>query len=207
MWYELIKSLKLWLTIDYLVTASILYILFFLAALSALWVHDAGAAEPVPAKWARVQDWFNQQTYTEKAISDAEFTKLLVGTNQRINQRRYQSDKGDHWKTPAEFRADDGGDCEDYVIAKMDALARAGIPLESMELLIVKRNQLFSHALLAVQRGGGTMLLDNQSDLPTVSLSASYRIVYRIVIHKVANRVYATYDELERVMSFNTMGY
>lgn len=171
------------------------------------WALDVHAAESVQTKMVHVQEWFERQNYIEKSMTDDQFMALLTQVNQKVNKQRYQSDKVDYWKTPDEFYADHGGDCEDYVIAKIDALARRGIALSDMEILIVKRNNIFSHALLGVKRGGGRIILDNQNDLPYSTLGAEYRIVYRISFRREANRIYTQYSELEQLMPFATMRF
>ncbi len=43
----------------------------------------------------------------------------------------------DYWATPAEFLASNGGDCEDYAIAKYFALKEVGVPIERMRIVYV----------------------------------------------------------------------
>jgi len=44
----------------------------------------------------------------------------------------------DYWATPAEFLASDGGDCEDYAIAKYFTLKELGIPISRLRLVYVR---------------------------------------------------------------------
>lgn len=44
----------------------------------------------------------------------------------------------DYWATPVEFIASDGGDCEDFAIAKFFTLKAVGVPSEAMRLAYVK---------------------------------------------------------------------
>lgn len=58
----------------------------------------------------------------------------------------------DYWATPAELIASNGGDCEDFVIAKYFALRESGIPAEKMRLTYVKSFQnekIENHMVLA----------------------------------------------------------
>jgi predicted transglutaminase-like cysteine proteinase len=58
----------------------------------------------------------------------------------------------DYWATPAEFIASNGGDCEDFVIAKYFALRESGIPAEKLRLTYVKSFQsgkIENHMVLA----------------------------------------------------------
>src|SRR3954466_3668069 len=43
----------------------------------------------------------------------------------------------DYWATPAEMIASDGGDCEDFVIAKYFALKELGMPTERLRFVYV----------------------------------------------------------------------
>lgn len=67
----------------------------------------------------------------------------------------------DYWATPAEF-LQRNGDCEDYAILKFVSLLELGFGSEQLRVTIVrdKRRQLM-HAVLAVQIGDKTYILDN----------------------------------------------
>jgi predicted transglutaminase-like cysteine proteinase len=72
----------------------------------------------------------------------------------------------DYWATPAELVASNGGDCEDFVIAKYFALKESGIPAEKMRLTYVKSFQegkIENHMVLAYYSTpeAEPMLLDN----------------------------------------------
>ncbi len=72
----------------------------------------------------------------------------------------------DYWATPAEFIASNGGDCEDFVIAKYFALRESGIPAEKLRLTYVKSFQsgkIENHMVLAYYSAPNAepFLLDN----------------------------------------------
>jgi len=72
----------------------------------------------------------------------------------------------DYWATPAELVASNGGDCEDFVIAKYFALKESGIPAEKLRLTYVKSFQtgkIENHMVLAYYStpDAEPMLLDN----------------------------------------------
>ena len=72
----------------------------------------------------------------------------------------------DYWATPAELVASNGGDCEDFVIAKYFALKESGIPAEKLRLTYVKSFQagkIENHMVLAYYSTpeAEPMLLDN----------------------------------------------
>lgn len=48
----------------------------------------------------------------------------------------------DYWATPVEFLASNGGDCEDFSLAKYFTLIKMGIPEEKLNLTYVKSLQL-----------------------------------------------------------------
>lgn len=88
----------------------------------------------------------------------------------------------DYWQTPYELMKN-GGDCEDYAIAKYISLKRLGVAESSMRIMIVQDNNLggIMHAVLEVRSGNQRYLLDNQAK--TVTNQASifhYRPVYAI---------------------------
>jgi predicted transglutaminase-like cysteine proteinase len=68
----------------------------------------------------------------------------------------------DHWETPFEFLAK-GGQCEDYAIAKIMALAATGVPEEALRLVVVRDERLsLDHAVAVVYVDGEALVLDNQ---------------------------------------------
>lgn len=88
--------------------------------------------------------------------------------NKRINEREYISDKEkhgveDYWSTPAEF---DSGDCEDFAIAKYDALLKRGLADSQMEVVVARRDDFLMHAVLVVHLDGEVVVLDNEHDTP-----------------------------------------
>lgn len=104
----------------------------------------------------------------------------LVAVNRVVNENRYRGEVQDNWQSPLEFFAN-GGDCEDFVIAKMVSLEKLGFEASRMRMLIVKdtlSNQ--AHAVLAVDMPDATYILDNQSQLVLKSeeIKVSGRFVY-----------------------------
>lgn len=96
----------------------------------------------------------------------------------------FRPDAGDRWSTASETMSRSAGDCEDYAIAKMQALRSLGVPDDDLFLTIgqdlVARQ---AHAVLLVRVGGRFWVLDNRYDrlmpddqyrdfMPTLSLRA-----------------------------------
>lgn len=95
----------------------------------------------------------------------------LAFVNARVNALvRYATDKelygrADHWATLTETVKHGAGDCEDIAIAKMWMLNALGVPLRAMQVVALKdRRRGLDHAVLAVNRGGRTYILDNVHD-------------------------------------------
>ncbi|MBZ9847934.1 transglutaminase-like cysteine peptidase [Mesorhizobium sp. CA14] len=112
--------------------------------------------------------------------ADKGFREKLSFVNSSINRLiAYKSDtavygKLDYWAKPSEILEHRAGDCEDFAILKMAALLRAGIPAQSMSLVVLQdRRRKFFHAVLSVSTGSGAFILDSlgnavmrDSDLP-----------------------------------------
>ncbi|QLF71655.1 transglutaminase-like cysteine peptidase (plasmid) [Peteryoungia desertarenae] len=83
---------------------------------------------------------------------------------------RYQTDsetygKADRWASPSETLKRSAGDCEDYALLKMAALAAQGVPLKDMSLVVLyDQKRSFYHAVLSVEVQGRHYILDNLRD-------------------------------------------
>ncbi|MES0198428.1 transglutaminase-like cysteine peptidase [Mesorhizobium sp. M0011] len=99
------------------------------------------------------------------------FSEKLSFVNSSVNRLiAYRKDsvvygKLDYWAKPSEILERRAGDCEDFAILKMTALLRAGIPTQSMALVVLQdRKRGFFHAVLSVSTGSGTFILDSLSN-------------------------------------------
>lgn len=88
--------------------------------------------------WAerRVAAW---QDLIARHRQDPELVKVRR-VNEFLNQMRYAEDRQnwgqpDYWATPREFLTINGGDCEDFAIAKFFTLRAMGIPEVRMKLV------------------------------------------------------------------------
>ena len=94
-----------------------------------------------PEKWeeqlARVQESVNRLPYVVDAV-------------------RYK--QPDFW---AQLNSE-GGDCEDYAIAKLRALVGLGWPIEALHLACCSTELQEYHAVLIVETPEGTIMLDNR---------------------------------------------
>jgi len=80
-------------------------------------------------------------------LADADEMTKLHEVNRFFNQVRFVSDaehwhKEDYWATPVEFLVSNGGDCEDFSIAKYYTLRELGVPIEKMSIAYVKALEL-----------------------------------------------------------------
>jgi len=96
--------------------------------------------------------------------------RAMVGRiNRFFNQWPYRSDTEtyaaeEHWASPVEFM-DRSGDCEDYAIAKFFALRLLGVENQDLRIVtLINRATGGAHAVLAVNSGGETLILDSKSD-------------------------------------------
>jgi predicted transglutaminase-like cysteine proteinase len=122
----------------------------------------------------------------------AQLRHVSASVNTLVTYRTDEENHGrlDQWSTPNETLARASGDCEDYAILKMAVLARLGVPVNAMEIVVVKdtSRRLF-HAVLSVTLQDRTLILDNMTDAvetdttkrsyaPLFSLSGSANYVF-----------------------------
>jgi len=67
---------------------------------------------------------------------------LQTRTHAILNEIKYASDidhwnKNDYWATPTEFVGTEGGDCEDYAIAKFMTMVARGVPIDELRIMHV----------------------------------------------------------------------
>jgi predicted transglutaminase-like cysteine proteinase len=91
----------------------------------------------------RIKHW---QSIIQSAGQMREPEKLHA-VNDFFNDMRFVSDaehwgRDDYWATPLETLASNGGDCEDFSIAKYFTLREMGVPPERMRLTYVKAVEL-----------------------------------------------------------------
>lgn len=69
--------------------------------------------------------------------------------------------KAEYWTIPSGIGA--VGDCEDYVLAKRQALIQAGTPAEALSIAVVRTRRQDLHTVLLVATADGEVVLDNLS--------------------------------------------
>ncbi len=132
--------------------------------LSQAAINELGRTYGEPAR-RRLAAW--QRLLADLADAD-EATKLRE-VNRFFNQVRFLDDiihwnKTDYWATPVEFLVSNGGDCEDFSIAKYYTLRELGVPIEKMSIAYVKALDLNqAHMVLTYypQPSAVPLVLDN----------------------------------------------
>jgi predicted transglutaminase-like cysteine proteinase len=128
---------------------------------------------PLDARWHKVE-------YSPVRGTAARFAETLRGkdkverleaVNWYVNKRvRFVDDsvqygRADVWAAASDTLARGRGDCEDFAIAKLQMLRRAGISDRDLYLVIVKDLvRRADHAILVVRAAGHMYVLDNGSD-------------------------------------------
>lgn len=83
-----------------------------------------------------------------RTLSDRQKIELV---NDFMNQTPFKSDrehwgKEDYWATPIEFLSTNGGDCEDYSIAKYFTLRALGVSDDKLQITYVKEIKVYNEA-------------------------------------------------------------
>jgi predicted transglutaminase-like cysteine proteinase len=116
----------------------------------------------------RLNQW-EKLANTKDNLDDLDKLKQV---NTFFNQAEFISDikhwgKEDYWATPLELLATNGGDCEDYSIAKYFTLREMGVAMDKIKITYVKAVKLNqAHMVLAYydQPGAEPLILDNLID-------------------------------------------
>lgn len=131
-------------------------------------------------KWIDMFDRFDKEMQNSANVKIIEGVKkeiskyksssiydMAKNVNAMMNKQRYIIDnknwgQSDYWATPVEFMKN-GGDCEDFAIAKYVALRALGVPEARMRIAIVQDQiKNMPHAILIVYSEQGAVILDNQ---------------------------------------------
>lgn len=83
-----------------------------------------------------------------RALSERQKLELV---NDFMNATPFKSDmehwgKVDYWASPVEFLSTNGGDCEDFSIAKYFTLRALGVPDEKLQITYVKELRIYNEA-------------------------------------------------------------
>ncbi|NNK13621.1 MAG: sulfate adenylyltransferase [Desulfofustis sp.] len=133
-------------------------------------VLDSDMLESVKKKYGigattRLIDWQNMIN-SDQSKNDLE---ILQKVNDFFNQVKFIDDwllwkRSDYWATPVEFLVENGGDCEDFSIAKYFTLKKMGVDEEKLNMTYAKALQLNqAHMVVTYYKtpGAEPLVLDN----------------------------------------------
>jgi len=166
-----------------------LFSLFFVASAFAAITISPELLAKIQSKYGslakqRVVAWQKLMTRTD---FDDERDKLNVVNKFFNDNSNFVDDiihwkKKDYWATPIEFLATDGGDCEDYSIAKYFTLLELGVPEEKLRITYVKAlklNQAHMVVTYYKTKNSTPLVLDNLiPQIRKASLRKDLRPVY-----------------------------
>ena len=121
-----------------------LLLLFSLSTFAALRIGPEFIArikqEQGAAVAARIEGWQRLMDFARDFEDEQEKLKIV---NEFFNKLKFVDDQRlwrveDYWATPLEFLTKNGGDCEDFSIAKYFTLLAIGVPEERLRLTYVK---------------------------------------------------------------------
>ena len=123
-----------------------------LPPLTDAYINSAATKYGISAK-RRLQEW-DKLIKQNQSKSEPEKLRLV---NDFFNRIRYVSDLEhwgveDFWATPAELLASNGGDCEDYAIAKYFTLVAMHVDPNKLKITYVKarvNNKMIAHMVLS----------------------------------------------------------
>ncbi len=128
------------------------------------------AVQQVAQRWGaagvqRLRDW---QAMADSLVHAAEAEQIET-VNRWLDGLPYISDQEhwhqeDYWATPLEFVGSNGGDCEDFAIAKYFTLRALGVPADKLRITYVEAVDLHqAHMILAYypQPGQEPLILDS----------------------------------------------
>ena len=83
-----------------------------------------------------------------RALSERQKLELV---NDFMNRTPFKTDqehwgKVDYWATPVEFLSTNGGDCEDFSIAKYFTLRALGVADDKLQITYVKETRVYNEA-------------------------------------------------------------
>jgi predicted transglutaminase-like cysteine proteinase len=117
----------------------------------------------------RLAGWQQFPSTRPRADAPARELDSLSAVNAFFNRTPFVTDiahwgEEDYWATPAEMLSSNGGDCEDYSVAKYYMLKELGVPLARLRIVYVKSTRLNqAHMVLAYYASpqAEPLILDN----------------------------------------------
>jgi predicted transglutaminase-like cysteine proteinase len=142
----------------------------FTIAVASTIVIDQKVLQNVEMKYGkaarlRVTSW-DDLMKSDRNMPETEKLKLV---NRFFNEMRFVDDiihwkKADYWASPIEFLGTNGGDCEDFAVAKYFTLRQLGVPDDRLRITYVKALKLNqAHMVLTYYKTPASepLVLDN----------------------------------------------
>lgn len=119
--------------------------------------------------------------------AELEPRKQIRLVNRYVNTQQYTDDRvglttgpGNEWETLTEF-LQQGGDCEDFAVAKYFILREFGFDADDMRVVVGREPQRTTHhALLAVRFQNDVLLLENDNTVRQNGRQEMYNFVYAL---------------------------
>lgn len=163
-----------------LICVPLLFLLGVFSVNAVLAEFSPGLLRYIKSTWGdqavvRMQGWNNLEQQAEIKRLDAKSqsqNEQLQFANNFWNTISYSRDikhwkMEDYWATPVEMISSDGGDCEDYSIAKYFSLKNLGVNPERLRITYVRALEMNeSHMVLAYYQtpDADPLILDNLKD-------------------------------------------
>jgi predicted transglutaminase-like cysteine proteinase len=123
-------------------------------------------------RWGRFIDGLRGLARAEQVRAVQMYVNSVPYVSDRANYGR-----GDHWAPPREFFRN-GGDCEDYAVAKYLALRELGLPADDIRIVVGRMpGAAAGHALVVIRHGETPVVLDSEHlSVRTVVDYAGFRV-------------------------------
>lgn len=151
-------------------------------------VASLGASTSPPVGFVQFcRDYFSAEDcgnreYPRTSIQLTEANwKTIVKINADVNREITPITDMDHWGVPEhwDYPTDSKGDCEEYVLEKRKRLIKAGFPLQTLLITVVRDQKGDGHAVLTIKTDRGDFVLDNQAGKILAWKETGYRFVKR----------------------------
>jgi predicted transglutaminase-like cysteine proteinase len=125
----------------------------------------------------RLEDWRELMELNQNKVEN----EKLEQVNQFFNRLMFLSDMEhwgveDYWATPVEMLATNGGDCEDFSIAKYFTLVEMGVPVDRLKITYVKALSLNqAHMVLTYYPTPGSIPLVLDNLIPEIKSASNRR--------------------------------
>ena len=151
---------------------------------------------PLMSRWQQVRHarLVGPSARYAQSLSGLDEVERLEAVNRYVNDRvrfvddRVQYGRADVWTSASDTLSRGKGDCEDYAIAKLQLLRRAGFAEKDLYLVILRDAlRRADHAVLVARADGRLLVLDNGTD----RLIDSYEMPdYRPIVTFSGNRIW-----------------